>query len=77
MTVKVNGVQVETIAVTPRRELLHKTRLAAAQLGTADMVDVTLEVDKTWVPALVPAANSRDPRELGLRVFHAFVEPVS
>jgi hypothetical protein len=77
VTVKVNGVQVETIAVTPRRELLHKTRLAAAQLGTADMVDVTLEVDKTWVPALVPAANSRDPRELGLRVFHAFVEPVS
>lgn len=77
VTLKVNGVQVETIAVTPRRELLHKTRLAAAQLGTADMVDVTLEIDKTWVPALVPAANSRDPRELGLRVFHAFVEPVS
>jgi hypothetical protein len=39
------------------------------------MVDIALEVDKTWVPALVPAANSRDPRELGIRVFHAFVEP--
>ena len=77
MTVKVNGLPVDTIAVTPRRELLHKTRIAAAQLGTADMVDLTLEVDKTWVPALVPGANSRDPRELGLRVFHAFVEPVS
>jgi len=77
VTVKANGVQVDTIAVTPRQELLHKTRIAAAQLGTTDMVDVTLEVDKTWTPALVPGANSRDPRELGLRVFHAFVEPVS
>jgi len=77
VTVKVSGALVDTILVTPRQELLHKTRVTAAQLGTADMVDVTLEVDKTWVPALVPGANSRDPRELGLRVFHAFVEPVS
>ena len=77
VTVKVNGALVDTIAVTPRQELLHKTRITAAQLGSADMVDVTLEVDKTWVPALVPGANSRDPRELGVRVFHAFVEPVS
>jgi hypothetical protein len=77
VTVKINGLPVDTIAVTPRQELLHKTRIPAAQLGTADMVDMTLEVDKTWVPALVPGANSRDPRELGLRVFHAFVEPVS
>ncbi len=34
-----------------------------------------LTVDKTYVPALLPAANSRDPRELGVRIFHAFVEP--
>jgi len=77
VALKVNGLPVDTIAVTPRQELLHKTRILAAQLGTSDMVDLTLEVDKTWVPALVPGANSRDPRELGLRVFHAFVEPVS
>jgi hypothetical protein len=29
------------------------------------------------VPALIPAAKNRDPRELGIRVFHAFVEPQS
>lgn len=75
ITVKINGVPVETIPLAPRTELLHKTTLTAAQLGAADMVDLSLEVDKTWVPALVPAANSRDPRELGIRVFHAFIEP--
>ena len=77
VAVKVNGTQVDTIAVTPRQEFLRTTRITAAQLGTADMVELTLEVDKTLVPALVSGANSRDPRELGLRVFHAFIEPVS
>lgn len=77
VAVKVNGVLVDTVAVTPRREFLHTTRITAAQLGTGDMVELTLEIDKTLVPALVAGANSRDPRELGLRVFHAFVEPVS
>jgi hypothetical protein len=76
-TIKVNGVQVDQVPVPPRQEVLHTTRIGAAQLGAADMVELTLEVDKTYVPALIPAANSRDPRELGLRVFHAFVEPVS
>ena len=75
VVVKVNGTPVETLQVTPRVEQLHKLPLTAAQLGTSDMVDIVLEVDKTWVPALVPTANSRDPRELGIRVFHAFVEP--
>jgi hypothetical protein len=77
VVVKANGAPVDTIAFTPRKEVLHKTTLSAAQLGTADMVELTLEVDKTWVPALVPSANSRDPRELGIRVFHAFIEPRS
>jgi hypothetical protein len=39
------------------------------------MVEVTLDVDKTFVPALNPSANHRDARELGVRIFHAFVEP--
>ena len=58
-----------------RQEFLHKTPLTTEQLGTGDMVEVTLDVDKTFVPALNPTANNRDPRELGVRIFHAFVEP--
>lgn len=77
VTLKVNGTQVDTLPITPRQEVLHTTRIAAGQLGSADMVELTVEVDKTYVPALIPSANSRDPRELGLRVFHAFVEPQS
>ena len=77
VTLKVNGTPVDTLPITPRQEVLHTTRIPAGQLGSADMVELTVEVDKTYVPALIPSANSRDPRELGLRVFHAFVEPQS
>ena len=72
-----NGRQVDTIAVTPKTPFLHRTPLTPEQLGSGDMVEIALDVDKTFVPALNPAANNRDPRELGVRIFHAFVEPKS
>jgi hypothetical protein len=54
---------------------VHKIALPAAVLGSGDMVELRLIADQTFVPALEPAAQSNDPRELGARVFHAFVQP--
>lgn len=54
---------------------VHKIALPATALGAGDMVELRLVVDQTFVPALEPGAASNDPRELGARVFHAFVQP--
>ena len=54
--------------------VVRKIPIGAAQLGGADMVELRLVVDKTFVPALEPGASSGDSRELGARVFHAFVQ---
>jgi hypothetical protein len=43
--------------------------VTAAQLGTPDMVDLIIDTDRTFRP------GGRDPRELGIRVFHAYIEP--
>ena len=43
--------------------------VTAAQLGAGDMAELTIEVDQTFVP------GGGDTRELGIRVFHAFIEP--
>jgi len=43
--------------------------ISAAQFGTLDMVELVLDVNRTFSP------GSGDTRELGLRVFHAFIEP--
>jgi hypothetical protein len=38
------------------------------------MVELRLVADKTFVPALEAGGSSGDSRELGVRVFHAFVQ---
>jgi hypothetical protein len=53
----------------------RKIPVTAAQLGTGEMAEIRLVVDRTFIPALIPAMNNKDQRELGVRVFHAFVEP--
>ena len=74
--ISLNGQVLDRITVTPKQQVLHKVPLKADQLGANDMVELQLEVDKTFVPAAVAPA-SKDPRELGVRVFHAFVQPNS
>ena len=64
----------DTVALVPEAPV-HKIPLPAAALGEGDMVEIRLIVDQTFVPALEPGASSNDPRELGARVFHAFVQP--
>ncbi len=66
---------IATVPVEPTDAPVRKVPLSAAQLGSADMVEIRLVADKTFVPALDPAAKSADTRDLGVRVFHAFVQP--
>ena len=75
VTVTCGDQTLDSFDVTSRDEVIRKIAVAAAQFGSGDTSDVKITVDPSFVPALVPAANSKDPRELGVRVFHAFVEP--
>jgi hypothetical protein len=71
---RLNGALFHEFDLEPKVQLLRKIPITAAQLGTTDMDQIEIGVDKTFIPATVPAANSKDPRELGIRVFHAFVD---
>jgi hypothetical protein len=71
----IGGQPIAQFTITPGQQVLKKILLTAAQLGGGDNVEVQISVDKTFVPALMLGANSKDPRELGIRVFHAFVQP--
>ncbi|PYR18156.1 MAG: hypothetical protein DMF94_21095 [Acidobacteria bacterium] len=73
MKVSLGEQVVDEFTLTPKRPELRKIALKAAQLGTADVTELTITVDKTYVPAVV-SSSSKDPRELGVRVFHAFVD---
>lgn len=54
---------------------VRRIDIPAGRLGAAEAVEMVMSVDKTFVPAEVPALESSDPRELGLRVFRAYVQP--
>ena len=47
--------------------------IPAAALGQGEMAEVRIEIDKTFVPAKMPSGGT-DTRELGIRVYHAYVE---
>ncbi len=64
-----------TLGVSTTDAPVHRIPLPASQLGSGDMVEVRLVPDRTFVPALEPGSSSGDTRELGVRVFHAFVQP--
>ena len=68
------GAVVDSFTLQPKQPELRKIALKAAQLGTGDVAELVIAVDKTYIPAVL-VAGSKDPRELGVRVFHAYIDP--
>jgi len=73
-TIYIGDAAVDTFQVTSAEEQIRKIPLTAAQFGKDDMVVARIALDKAFVPAQV-TPGSKDNRELGIRVFHAFIEP--
>ena len=59
----------ERFAATSKDKALVTLPVTAAQFGSGDVVELVLDVDRTFVP------GGSDTRELGIQVFHTFVEP--
>ena len=74
--VRIGPMVVDSFMLTPGAPRdLRRINISASQLGTGDTVEMTIAVDKTFVPASIPQLKSTDARELGIRVFRAFVQP--
>jgi hypothetical protein len=69
VNIKVGDQSIAKFAADAKSATLKTFPLTAQQLGTGDMVNLSIEVDRTFAP------GGADPRELGIRVFHAYVEP--
>jgi hypothetical protein len=69
VTMKIGGQTVATLAADSHDRKLVTFPLSAAQLGQGDMTELALDVDRTFGP------GGADDRQLGIRVFHAFIEP--
>ncbi len=72
---RVGETVVDSFTLPAGQRELRKVSLTSAQMGTGETVDVTVAVDKTFVPATITQLKSTDARELGIRVFRAYVQP--
>ena len=66
---------VDTFALRGRTRELRRVPLSPDQMGTTETVEITVAVDPSFVPASIPQLASTDRRELGIRLFRAYVEP--
>ena len=74
VTVQIGDQVLQTIQLAKENAPVLKFPVTAAQLGTGDMVEMKFVADKTFVPALDQSLKSGDPRELGARFFHVFIQ---
>jgi hypothetical protein len=73
VTVSAGNQAVATFQAASSAAELRRVPITAAQLGTGEMAELRIDVSQTFIPAALPAGG-RDTRELGIRVYHAFVE---
>lgn len=76
VTVTLGGTVLDQFELTPRKQVLRRIPIKADQMGAAEIAELQITVDKTFVPMQISGGASKDPRELGIRVFHAFIQPV-
>lgn len=69
VTVKLGGQTIAAFAADSRDRVLRTFPITTEQFGSGDMAEIVIEVDRTFAP------GGGDARELGIRVFHAFIQP--
>ena len=62
-----------TLTVEPGVRRIHTVSLPNTRMGSGPMVELSLHVQPTFVPANLPNLTSSDTRELGVRVFNVYV----
>lgn len=72
---RIGSTTIERFPLPVGERLLRRLPISASQMGAADTVELVIASDKSFVPASIPDLRSTDPRELGVRVFRAIVEP--
>lgn len=68
LTLTIGGQTVAQFPADARDAALKTIPITEAQLGTGETVDLVLSVDKTFKP------GGGDPRELGIRVYHTYLD---
>ena len=70
--IRTGGKVVGAFAVAPGQRTVVRLPVSQQDLGDADVVSFQMTIDRTFVPAR-DLGDDGDPRELGVRLFHAYL----
>ena len=73
--VKLGGTVIDSFDLPPGQRELRKVAITKDQFGSGETGEITIEVARTFVPAMMPELKNTDVRELGVRVFRAYLQP--
>jgi hypothetical protein len=73
--VRLADTSIDSFDLAPGPAEIRRIAVTGNQFGPAEEVRVTIAVDAPFVPATIPSLRSSDYRELGVRVFRAYVQP--
>lgn len=73
--IRLGDTVIESIDLSSGARQLRKVPITAGQFGTTDTVTLGVAADRTIVPASMPSLGNPDRRELGVRVFRAYILP--
>lgn len=71
--IKVGGTVLDFFALEGQQLMVRRVAVTQDAMGTADTVDVEVAPRESFVPAAIPALKNDDRRELGVRVFNAYL----
>jgi hypothetical protein len=71
--IRVGGAVLDSFALESHQPVVRRVAIAQEAMGTGDTVDVEIAPRQSFVPAAIPALKSDDRRELGVRVFNAYL----
>ena len=69
LTIRLGEQVLGTYPASSKEKTLLVIPVTAAQFGTGEMAEISVELDRTFKP------GGADTRELGIRVYHTFIEP--
>jgi hypothetical protein len=69
VTLRIGDQTIGTFTASSKQRVLVTFPVTAAQFGSAEVSELVLDVDRTFSP------GGSDVRELGIQVFHTFVDP--
>jgi hypothetical protein len=69
VTLRIGDQTIGQFAADAKNPALETFHISAAQFGSSDMDDLVVDVDRTFKP------GGDDPRELGIRIYHTYLDP--